>query len=186
MNEVRTEGEQEGSAEFWALFQPVEAALRRYVAAHVPGYHQAEDAYQETAMALWKNFGKYDRARPFQAWAFGVARNQTLKSRRDAGRDKLVFQEDIAETVSDRLEACSDALDLRRRFLNECMDRVSKENRSLLRMKYADRKRIDWIAAKLGKTPNAVRLVLFRVREAVGQCLENAARRVRDMEEVPI
>ncbi len=183
MKEERIESERDASAEFAERFRSVETALRRYMAAHVPGHHQAEDAFQETAMALWRSYRQYDPDRPFQAWAFGIARNQALKSRRDAGRDRLVFQEDVASTLCDRLETRADELDGRRRFLDGCMEKIPEQHRGLLHMKYRDRKRIEAIASLVGKTPNAVRLLLYRIRDAVRQCMEEAWRQVRDREE---
>jgi RNA polymerase sigma-70 factor (ECF subfamily) len=169
---------------FLKLFVPMQLTLRRFVFAHIPGFHQAEDTFQEIALALWKDFPRYDSSRPFEPWAFGVAWNLILKARRTAARDRHVFQDEVAEKITERLTSQSSLLDLRNRFLQSCLEKLSGDNQALLRMKYTERQRIEQIASALGRTPNAIRLVLFRVRVALGKCLEGAADNNPDAEEV--
>jgi len=40
--------------------------------------HDAEDATQESFVKVWKNIGKYDRAKSFKTWIFTIAKNTAL------------------------------------------------------------------------------------------------------------
>lgn len=171
---------------FLKLFVPLQLSLRRFVTAHIPGFHQAEDTFQQVALVLWKEFGNYDASRPFAPWAYGVAWNVVLKARRTAARDRHVFQDDVAEKITERLVADADDLDARQGSLQHCLENVSAENRSLLEMKYTQRKPINEIAAAIGRTPNAVRLVLFRVRTALAHCLETLSAGEQETGEVAL
>ena len=37
----------------------VQPVLRRYVLAHIPDFHQAEDVLQEVTVVLWKRYGEF-------------------------------------------------------------------------------------------------------------------------------
>jgi RNA polymerase sigma-70 factor, ECF subfamily len=162
-------------SEFLQLFLPVQLSLRRFIAAHVMGYHKAEDACQEVALVLWKHFETYDRARPFQQWAIGVAWNVVLKARRSAARDRHVFREEVGEQITDELVKRTPELDSRQSHLDDCLRRLSSESRTILDMKYTDRRSIEEIAAAIGRTPNAVSMVFCRVRVALRKCVQNMA-----------
>lgn len=170
-----TDNESNRYAEFLQLFLPVQLSLRRFIAAHVMGYHKAEDAFQEVAQVLWKQFDTHDRSRPFQNWALGVAWNVVLRARRTAARDRHVFQEEVGEQLSDALIERAAELDSRQSHLDDCLKGISAESRTILDMKYTDRQSIEDIAARIGRTPNAVRLVFCRVREALRKCVQNMA-----------
>ncbi|MBA4389202.1 MAG: hypothetical protein C0404_14610 [Verrucomicrobia bacterium] len=171
-------------AEFLKLYVPVQLSLRRFVAAHVMGFHKAEDAFQEVALVLWKQFETYDSSRPFQHWALGVAWNVVLKARRTAARDRLVFQEEVAEQLAGALVERAAELDSRHGNLEGCLKGLSSENRTILTMKYTEKRSMDDIAAAIGRTPNAVRLVFCRVRLALRKCLRNMTSGVEETGEV--
>ena len=57
----------------WTQAQP---AIAGYIAALVPDPHAADDVVQEVAVILLRKFAEYDPARPFIAWAMGVAKGR--------------------------------------------------------------------------------------------------------------
>ena len=61
---------------FLSLFQRSEREVFRYVAALVPNVTDAEDIFQQTAMALWEKFDACDPAQPFTPWACRFALNK--------------------------------------------------------------------------------------------------------------
>ena len=58
---------------YWTLAQPVVSA---YVAAVVRDFRDRDDVLQAISVAVLEAFSSYDPARPFTAWAMGIARNQ--------------------------------------------------------------------------------------------------------------
>ena len=82
----------------------------------------------------------------------------------------------------------SDQVELEYRCLEECMDKLSPENRKLvLRYYEADgREKIEkrkLLAEELGIAPNALRIRAYRIRAALQKCLEQCVENARD--EIP-
>lgn len=86
----------------WTTAQPVVAA---FVASAVRNRHDRDDVLQEAAIAVINAFASYDSARPFQAWAIGIARNQVGLYLRKRGRDRLVFGEETLMILQATFEA---------------------------------------------------------------------------------
>lgn len=170
-------------AEFLKLYVPMQLPLRRFVAAHVPGFHTSEDVFQEIALVLWRQFSTYNPAKSFEPWAYGIAWNLVMKARRKAARDKLVFNDDIAESLTERFMATADAISGRGEFLRDCMQRLSEDSRNLLALKYTERRKVEDIATMLGRTQNSIRMLLFRIRNSLEKCVDRLADTVQ-VEEV--
>ncbi|HEX2962773.1 MAG TPA: sigma-70 family RNA polymerase sigma factor [Ignavibacteriales bacterium] len=61
---------------------------------------QAEDAFQETLIKVWKAIGKYDHRDRFSSWLFSIAHNAAMDSiRKNRARINL-FQSDEVEMHS--------------------------------------------------------------------------------------
>ena len=157
--------------DFLSYFIPAQAALRRYILAHVVEFHRAEDLFQETARALWEGFERFDRSRDFEPWAMGVARHMILRHRRNAAVDALVFSERVSAAICHRAAAQPHSLDERREFLRECIRKLPVQSQSVVRMKYTEGKSIEDISSVVGKSCNAVRLLLFRIRGGIARCM---------------
>ncbi|MFC1671717.1 sigma-70 family RNA polymerase sigma factor [Planctomycetota bacterium] len=159
--------------DFLAYFIPAQAALRRFILAHVADLHHAEDLFQEVARTLWGQFDRFDRTKAFEPWAVGVARNMVLRYRRDRTGDVLVFSEHVSRAICRRTDDQPSPLERKRAFLRECIQKLPPQSQSVVRMKYTEGRRIDDIASSIGRSSNAVRLLLFRIRGAIAKCISS-------------
>lgn len=162
--------------EFLKLFTKAEPILRRHVLAHIPSYHEAEDVLQDIAVTLWDRFGDFRRDGSFTGWAMGVARRKILHSRRSFARDRLMLTDDINAVFERRLEESADELGARRKFLRNCMAKLSEKQRNIVNLKYRDDLSTEKIAANIGSSANAVRIVLTRTRHELAQCMQMLGR----------
>jgi RNA polymerase sigma-70 factor (ECF subfamily) len=159
--------------QFMRLFLQSERELLRYVMVLVPSVNDARDVVQETALSLWREIAKYDPARPFVPWACRFALNEARMFLRSEGRRKRRFlQEDLVALLEDRRVEIASDLDDRRRHLRDCLGRLSPEHRGLIRGYYFDEETVPGLAARLGRTVDAVYKSLQRVRHALQQCIE--------------
>jgi RNA polymerase sigma-70 factor (ECF subfamily) len=161
--------------EFLRLYTSALPALRAFVLAHLPDFHEAEDALQRSAMVLWDKFGDFRPGSDFAAWAFAVARREVLRSRRGAARSRLVLTDDLSGQVGEQLSAGAGEIDARRAHLAHCVDRLPETSRRALDMKYGRGLAAAKIAEALSVTVNAVRLTLYRARRAIAECLRRSA-----------
>jgi RNA polymerase sigma-70 factor, ECF subfamily len=165
--------------QFMRLFLGAERELLRYVMALVPNVADARDVVQETAVALWQAFGKYDPARPFVPWACRFALNEARSHLRRESRRRRLLEEDVAVMLGERRVETAGQLDLRREHLRECLGRLPDDQRQLVRGYYFDEETIPDLAARLGRGPEAIYKTLQRVRQALHECIERKLQTAR-------
>lgn len=166
--------DQERFTRCWTQVQP---AIAGYIAALVPDPHAADDVVQEVAVTLLRKFAEYDPARPFIAWAMGVAKMAILSHRRDHARAAVRFGPEAVEALADTWEELLPEADLRRAALAECLRTIAGRARELLRLRYEEAIAPQDIAIRLGMTPVAARVALVRVRTALQTCIERRLER---------
>ena len=157
--------------EFLTLFLRHQADLKAFLGAMVRDRHAADDLLQESALALWRSFDRYDPSRPFGAWARGVAGNILLKSRDQARRVPAPFSPEAVQAVLDayaRTETDAAAPEA----LERCLERLPEPSRRLLSLRYEMSLRLNDIAARLNRTLDAVHKTLSRLRAVLQRCLE--------------
>jgi RNA polymerase sigma-70 factor (ECF subfamily) len=83
---------------FRALVEPLSRELSAYAYRMVGGYHDAEDALQETRIKAWRHLGSYEPTASFRAWVYRVATNTCLDMLRQ--RQRRVLPQDVGPPVA--------------------------------------------------------------------------------------
>jgi RNA polymerase sigma-70 factor (ECF subfamily) len=156
---------------FLALFMRHQGDLRAFVRSVIPSPAMADDVLQEVALALWRGFERYDPARPFGAWARGVAANTVLKSLRSNRRAPLVFAPEAMQALVDAFSR-ADPPPADTSALRECMGRLPDRSRALLRLRYEEALKLPEIAERTSSTVEAIHKALCRIRVALHKCLQ--------------
>jgi RNA polymerase sigma-70 factor (ECF subfamily) len=155
-----------------ADWERARAAVFAQLLAGIGSFHDAEDVLQEVAVSVAKNYGNYDPARPFIAWALGIARNHLLMYFRKHQRDRLVFNEKLMSSVGVYIEAiAAEPTDQRREALHKCLRQLDPSRRRLIEMRYSGGLSIDEMAQRLKKSTTAVKGSLHRVRKVLEKCV---------------
>ncbi len=157
-------------AVLWVKAQPTVASFIRVM---VPDPEQAEDVLQETAVDCVTKFHTYDRSRPFDAWAVGVARYQVLESRRKYAREKHVFDDDLVDRIASGYQRQSERAESLRMALQGCLREASEQGRRALELFYGSRRKTAQVAVEMNMTGDAVRQLLSRTRHALRRCIES-------------
>ena len=156
---------------FMRLFLAHEPAILRSVLVFVPQRHDARDIVQETAVALWRNFGELDPARPFVNWACGFARMEVRRFlRRSQRRAVLSEQAVVALLATEQAEA--GWLAERERHLPECREQLPTEHRRILDGYYIDESSVGVLAERHGRSTEGIYKLLQRTRQALVDCME--------------
>ncbi len=161
---------QQSLASLWEQARP---AVFAYLTASVYDFHRAEDLLQEVAVAVAGQFHNYDAQRPFLAWAMGIARNRTLLYFREQARDRRHFSEGtlrLLDTAAQQLDPVEGRE--KRDVLRQCLRQINGRRRRALEMRYSAGLKIAEIAAQLGVTGNAVKILLHRVRGSLEECVK--------------
>ena len=131
----------------------------------------AKDVLQQTNLVLWEKRDQYDPTRPFDAWAFGVARLEALTHTRDNARDRLVFSEAAFNALADEAIEDSATLDARRAALRHCMAKLTDHQRQLITARYTAEANVSSMAEQLGRPVGSVSVALTRIRKSLAKCI---------------
>jgi RNA polymerase sigma-70 factor (ECF subfamily) len=154
----------------WAQAHPVVAG---FVGGMVSDKSAVDDILQEVALALFSSFASYDPARPFVAWALGVARHKVHDRFRANARSRQVIHDpELLEALAEVSEQMGDELEERRAALQECLRQVEGRPWDLLQLHYVQDLEPASIAERLGLKAGHVRVLLHRVRGSLRQCIE--------------
>lgn len=161
--------------DFLKSFLQEESLLRAYLYGATGKAAVAEELLQIIAGTLWEKWEQFDASRPFRAWALGMARLEVLKWRQSLARSKEVLSPEALERLAEAAVEYAPELDRRHRFLRECLEKLQERSRGVLQMKYGEGLKIAEIAARVGKSVEAVEMILVRSRRALRDCIERKA-----------
>ena len=156
--------------QFLRLYTANEPAIRAFVRRLVPTRADAADVIQEVALVLWRKFAGFQSQEDFRRWAFGVARYETLAWLRDKARDRHVLAEDVLEILAEEAVSAETRLSAQREALEQCLAKLSAEQRRLVMMAYAPGARIEEIAERSGRTIGGFCQWLHRMRLRLLEC----------------
>jgi RNA polymerase sigma-70 factor, ECF subfamily len=158
---------------FAELLRRHHTQLFGYLYALVHDVNDAEDLYQETSMALWGKFDEYREGTNFFGWAIATARYKMLHFLR-ARRRQSQFSAELRETLKndfDDLDA--GVLKARLEALQDCKERLSEDDRSLLDACYGRDLSFRETADQLGRSPRSVYDALMRIRRVLMECVRD-------------
>jgi RNA polymerase sigma-70 factor (ECF subfamily) len=164
----------DGSGNFVQRLTEAQFALQAYITFLVGNPEDAKDVLQDVNLTLWKEAAGYDPKRPFLAWAKAVAFYQVKTFRTQQSRDRLVFDEALLEKMA--AEADEDEEDMRQTLeaLEHCVEGLTAGQKALLRQRYVQGLGVNVIAGALRRSADAVSMLLYRIRDKLGRCVERA------------
>ena len=160
------------SEQFTALWTAAQPTITAFIRTLVPDFQQSEEVLQRVAIALFRKFTKYDADRSFPAWAIGVAKYEVLYYRRQYAADRHVFSDDLVEELSLSYEQFVEDADPFREALEVCLEELRGRPKRAITMKYEDGLESSAMASRLRLSPGAVRILLWRARAALRECVE--------------
>jgi len=139
--------------------------LMSYVRRHVQSREDAEDIVLEVFLAILQQQGRVHWPAEKQlAWLLRVASNKIADYHRRAGRRSTIsLDETAAVPEDDRQSPDQQALRAEEeRLLRERLGQLPESYQMILQLRFAHGLRATEIAARLHKSPGAVRMVLAR------------------------
>lgn len=154
------------------LTQPQEP-LFRYIFSLVACEGDARDILQETSLALYRKFDAYDATRPFLPWAYRFADLRVQKHREKAVRSPLLFNEDVMNLLTHDRAQMEAELDQRLHLLDECLAKLTPQDKKLVTRRYAMRRGAQEMMQQLAMSGRT----LFRNLELLRQRLHGCVTR---------
>ncbi|MEZ0268165.1 MAG: RNA polymerase sigma factor [Phycisphaerae bacterium] len=156
--------------------------LYGYVFALTRDHGLAEDLLQDVGVSILTEAARGTVPGEFVKWARGLARHRVadyfrrVETRR---RHELPFEEfaDAVDLAFGEHAPSPEDDQERLQFLRECLGALTARVRSIIDLKYRDRRSIEEIAASLSWTAGSVKVALSRARRALADCVGRRLRR---------
>lgn len=161
--------------EFLSLFLKNQSSLWVVILAGGVPSDQAEDVVQQLALLLWENFDRFEAGSNFRAWAFAFARNLVKRHHAAcarAGRVRPLSDDVLDELMALEARGHADLVGDRIEHLQCCLQQLQPDAQELITQRYGDRLSFDDLAAKMGRSSQALRTKLCRIRAMLRDCIE--------------
>jgi RNA polymerase sigma-70 factor (ECF subfamily) len=162
-----------GSREhFEQLYEAYFPRVFRFALKRLNDAGEAEDVTQEVFFTVFRSLASYEGSAPLLIWIFGITRN-TVNRRFRRARPRLESLDSPGvEEVSGGFAAPDRIVDARR-MLRLCEavieDDLTPLQRRIFHLKHLRRQSIRSIAQALGKSEDAIKANLYRMRRAIAE-----------------
>lgn len=168
-----------GSKEAFAqLVRAHQAAVRWCLLRLLRDQSAVDDVAQEVFIDAYQKLSELRSGGSLRPWLIGICRNKAKEYIRALLRRKSREQGAIVQQMAlwrmERLEsteAHGDDFEWTLAALRECIERLAPKSRDLVDEHYFQSITLEVLAKRQGSTGGAVRMLLFRVRKALGECL---------------
>lgn len=135
------------------------------------------DVVQESIVIVSTKWQTFQPGTSVRAWARGIVRLKAYEAMRKRKREAPVEEDVLMKIVDERMDAyCdsvqSDDLNPRMQALSECLERLNEQSRSIITKFYWNKRSCEQLSLLVGKTNNALRLQLSRLRQKLRLCVE--------------
>ncbi|MBI2931460.1 MAG: sigma-70 family RNA polymerase sigma factor [Planctomycetes bacterium] len=143
--------------------------------------HAADDLFQDVCLEGWRARATFEPGTDFGAWIRAVARIQVMRHWRRLKRHRLVsLNPELLEQLSQAWDEESQEARPREQALAECVRSLEAHQIQILTWRYTESWPHERIARQTGRSLDAVRMLLFRLRKALESCMETKLREKHD------
>lgn len=158
-----------------ALTQVVELyqrAVYGYLRSRLIDATDADDLCQEVFLRCYTGRARYNPTAPVRPWLIGVARNVLREHIRKLTRRKEVAWTELCLEMETMVEPEEGLYDDVMGHLPVCLQSLGPSARQALELHYRDKFKLSTISDRLHRSLGAVKLLMYRSRQAVKHCID--------------
>ncbi|MBB3205961.1 RNA polymerase sigma-70 factor (ECF subfamily) [Rhodopirellula rubra] len=159
------------SQEFAAEIAAIQPRLYGFILKRLADREQTLELLQRTNLVLCEKSADFQHGSSFIAWAFTIARFQVMAWRKNEGRSRVVFTDQVCELIDRSAVDEIASVDERIPQLQQCLDRLREHDRGLIQRRYRDGDSLGLIAESLSKSVDALGMQLSRIRRQLAECV---------------
>lgn len=148
------------------VYQRYAPQIFAYLLRNIPSHQDAEDLLLEVFQAVLEKLPALEGDKPrLAAYLQAVAHNKMVDYYRRRGKQQMIPLEEIAKTAYEREELAPEWVLLTREQyanLHQAINSLPELQQTILRLRFGHALRCGEIAKRLGKSENAVRMMLSR------------------------
>ena len=158
---------------YQAIISRHQRAIYAYLRARLLVCADAEDLCQEVFMRAYVALGKFSGECSARPWLLGFARNVLREHLRRLGRRNEVMWTEMCLQLDASHAPEEGQFDEVLEHLPECLSQLGPSARLAIELRYSGQMSHATIGQRLHRTPDAVKLMLYRSRRALKRCLES-------------
>lgn len=158
---------------FETLVNRYQSSIYGYLRARLLQHSDAEDLTQEVFLRFYLARARFDHTQMIRPWLLGIARNllreharSLRKLQRGSWTTLCIELEELLHV--DGAEREPEALD----HLPECLGDLGQSARQAIELHYQQNLLLSEIGDRLRRSEGAVKLLVFRARQALKRCLD--------------
>jgi len=163
-------------AAFEELIQMHQKTIYGFLRARLLVPDDAEDLVQDVFLRFYLSRDRFDVKQLIRPWLLGIARNLLREHIRKHKRRKEVGWTEMCLDLEGDIESEEGVYEDALRFLAGCMDSLGPSAREAIELKYRKNLRLASIGEKLKRSEGAIKLLMFRARQALKLCLQGKLR----------
>lgn len=147
--------------------------------------NDVEDISQQVFAKVYFSLKNFDFRSSLITWIYKITVNECFDYLRKKKVRKLVYESDMSEDESRRVENSAPAVDrapsadttlARRDYIAKLLERVSVEEKELLMLKEVEGHSVEELAGILGMNENTIKVKLFRARQKLVKAAQRLGR----------
>ena len=146
--------------------------LTAYIATVTRDFHVSEDIFQEVCVKAVSRENEFETAEHLIHWARVVGRNRAIDVLRARNGRYSGLSDSLLATLADEWPRKSQTDGLAE-ALSACLERLTANNRELLRLRYFERRSCPDVAVIMGRKLETVYQALARVHKTLGDCMRS-------------
>jgi RNA polymerase sigma-70 factor (ECF subfamily) len=148
-------------------------------------HNDAEDIAQQVFSKVYFSIRNFDFRSSLLTWIYKITVNECYDYLRKKRVRKLVYESDFSEEDATRMEASDPAIDpsmpmdrklAQQDLVVKLLDKVSKEDRTLILLKEVEGHSVEELAAMTGLNENTIKVKLFRTRQKLLKAAQRLSR----------
>ncbi|MBN1672685.1 MAG: sigma-70 family RNA polymerase sigma factor [Kiritimatiellae bacterium] len=155
-------------------------ALFAYIFTILRDHHLSEDVFQEVSLVLVNRYTEREDVRNFWSLAREIARRTARAAQRRATREPVLLSDEAMEALDRGFEQIGDEVDDRKAALHACVDRLPKNWRQIVRLRYWRGLSVSFVAEELGRSVNTISVTLNRIRSRLADCVNAQLRKTAE------
>ena len=154
------------------LITQYQSKLFAYIYSQTTDPDATREILQETNIVIWRKREQFEFGTSFNAWSQSIAYFQIKAFRQKRRRDRLVFDDEVMDRMSNKAEELEEKHDIRKDKLKICIGKLKERYQHIVKKRYQDGISVNRIAEEEGIPANTVTQSLFRVRQKLIECVK--------------
>jgi RNA polymerase sigma-70 factor (ECF subfamily) len=146
-------------------------AIHAFLRARLLQASDADDLAQEVFLRFYVARARFDATQMIRPWLLGIARNLLREHARQIRRQKETAWTELCLELEELLPPMAGWYEEAMDHLPECLESLGESARDALRLHYGQGRRLAEIGDRLRRSEGAIKLLIFRARQALKRCL---------------